>query len=120
MFYSAYSPGNIAPLAVISQGSPQEIKRTQGETLPGREMVALCTLEEALPARLRGYRPAGAARPTRAFLSAEPHGPHKAISFQPLWAHSSSFFQLRDINLNRATPAGRRSGLCYEATGPSC
>lgn len=83
MFYPAYSPDNVAPLTVISHGSPQQIKHTQGETPPG--------LGEPLPARLHGYSPAGTARPARSLLTAEPHGLHKSISFQPFWAHSSSF-----------------------------
>lgn len=32
MFHPAYSPDNIAPVTVISQGLPQERKHTQGET----------------------------------------------------------------------------------------
>ena len=91
MFHPAHSPNNTAPLTVISHCSPQEMKRTWGKTLPGREMVALHMLEERLWAQLHAYSPAGVARATRALLSAEPHRPHKPVSFQPFWAHSSSF-----------------------------
>lgn len=77
-----------APLTTLLSPHGYFILLTSGDetcprwALPGHEV------EEALPAQLCGYSPVGSARPTRAFLSAEPH---EAASFQPSGPTAADF-----------------------------
>lgn len=94
MFYPAYSPANTAlPLPLfhrLSSGdkiyprwSSARLVRVALWRNPGQHMAGyMDTYLGTAPCSVR---------PARAFLSAGRHGLHKSISFQPFWAHSSSF-----------------------------
>lgn len=87
------------------------VKCTRGEALAGEGVP----VEKPWPAQLCRHSPmlreasqsSSLSRTTQIHLLSAFLGPQQQL------------FQLRDINLNRTTPAGRGSGLCSEATEPS-
>lgn len=114
MFYAAFSLCQHSSPHHYFTGSAQEIKSTRGEALPGwwgwpcgEALASTATWAQPHAQLSQGSSLNSTSWTTQIHLLSAFLGPQQQL------------FQLRDVNLNRTTPAGRGSGLCSEATWPS-